>query len=29
MHVSEEVDGDDLMAGLEDLCEDEISMQSY
>ncbi|XP_078157179.1 calmodulin-binding transcription activator 3-like isoform X2 [Carex rostrata] len=29
MHVTEEVDGDDLMVRLEDLCEDDISMPSY
>lgn len=29
MHVTEEVDGDDLMVGLEDVCEDDISMPSY
>jgi hypothetical protein len=28
-HGTEEVDGDDLMAGLDELCEDDISMPSY
>jgi len=29
MHETEEVDGDDFMVGLGDLCEDDISMPSY
>lgn len=29
MHETEVVDSDDFMAGLEDLCEDDISMPSY